>query len=213
MLIFHSWTLQTPSHQGCVWCLERLCFHRTLGCGSDLHSDWSVRLFCSAGRTCRGAATYSDWHLFHPPSAAASCWAWAVPGTRRECIFDIHSSTWLVMLFISLIPGKGVYRCHQSTPAAGLEVRLSDCGQIWAAEREDNPYSSNKTKEYLFCDLRGSVHFLTAGVNLSSTRSLSPCSKNSLVTSSATLDINIMQLLFNHVIVSFITSAKFERFH
>lgn len=42
---------------------------------------------------------------------------------------------------------------------------------------------------------------LTAGVNFSSARSLSPCSKNSLVTSSATFHINIMQLLFNHVII------------
>lgn len=40
---------------------------------------------------------------------------------------------------------------------------------------------------------------LTAGVNLSSARSLSPCSKNSLVTSSATFYINIMQLLFKQV--------------
>lgn len=37
---------------------------------------------------------------------------------------------------VSLLPGRGAYRSHLSTPTAGQAARLYDYGQRWPEERD-----------------------------------------------------------------------------
>lgn len=100
---------------------------------------------------------------------------------------------------------------HSNCRAGSSSLRLRS--NMGCREREDDPWLGSIMSVYPIkaknliqwtawpITLWTLSYLLTAGVNLSSARSLSPCSKNSLVTSSATLEINIMQLLLNHVLV------------
>lgn len=118
-----------------------LYFHPTLDSGLIQQSGLTARLCESADRTSRGPAIYFGWRLFHRPSAAASCWASAVPGRRRRRaqLIYLHSKIMqkrksLAIFVTPAVPGKGVYISYRSTPAVRQAVHLYGCGQIWAAE-------------------------------------------------------------------------------